>query len=441
MVNRQLYTYKFKSSRLKAFGYVIETTFAESKELGEIIALSDSQVLRSIRDIRGKTIDYDKIEKLYSVRDEIRDKVIKNRQKEEDSLKDTLKKTQDEIYQTLFVPDYITVIIEHPKHYDYIFRNGIIINGCKYERQSCAAGQSRKSTIVLCNSETTGELERRLNNGRNLEKPMVPNKFNAYYGLYSSATYLVSEPKFIVVKDFCNSSTFMANYVKPTANEIDDIVDVEEVTVKMNRSDGMGLISPKQAQIWAEELGLDYLPSQFGIRQSFLKGMLCVFDIHDFCEKVNGGNTLVETIYKDDNGNPIMADLKDYDVIITESQFKLWDSYDSIEHYITNSRKNKLYWGVTQFSPKSDKNVLRLNYQFIQTLNLNQEAVEKMSEMFVEWINNVSYDNVAYMLLFLLGVNNDEDSIRKFLHSSKNYWVMSKHIDNSRRVTRNARGR
>lgn len=59
---RQLYTLKLKSSRLKEFNYNINITFDEAKELKEIIALADSQMLRTIRDVRGKTIDNNKIE-------------------------------------------------------------------------------------------------------------------------------------------------------------------------------------------------------------------------------------------------------------------------------------------------------------------------------------------------------------------------------------------
>ena len=51
---RQIYTLKFKSSLLREFGYKIETTFDEARTLKNVIALADSQMLRTIRDIRGK---------------------------------------------------------------------------------------------------------------------------------------------------------------------------------------------------------------------------------------------------------------------------------------------------------------------------------------------------------------------------------------------------
>ena len=51
--------------------------------------------------------------------------------------------------------------------------------------------------------------------------------------------------------------------------------------------------------------------------------MVCVFPIHEFCEEVNGGNYIVDTIYKDEDGEYIKADLREYDLILSESQFKL----------------------------------------------------------------------------------------------------------------------
>ena len=337
---------------------------------------------------------------------------------------DEAKRIQDKINRMLFNPDYVTVVMDNLKQYDYLYNNGFTINNEKYKRLSCGAGQARVSTVVFGNEKIIPKTKEKLNNGRDLNKKFSPSKFNAYFGLYGSATKEVSEPKFIVVKDYENTTSFMANYVIENGWGVDDTIIQKEIKdTPMNRTDGMGLISYRQAAIWAKEMGLDYVPSQFCIRQSYLKGMVCVFPIHEFCEEVNGGNYLVDTIYKDKDGNYIKADLRDYDLIISESQFKLWDSFDSVDTYIENCHKNKLDWRVALVSPKEAKRMLKLNYQFIQTLNLNKEDIEKLAEQFVEWITKVSYDDAYYMLLFLLGVNNDTEKINNFLSSSEVYWI------------------
>jgi len=455
MINRPLYVRKYHSGRLKEFGYDITNTFDESKDLNEIIGLSDSQLLRTAREIRKRDIDRNKLEVLIKTRDMYRTQLTYQQTKVESAYKskicdklktikvnneftdrlykkyisitvnsDEAKRIQDKINRTLFNSDYITVVMDSKKQYNHLFHNGFKVNGKTYKRLSCSAGQARVSTVVFGSEDILSNVKQKLENGRDNKKTFSPSKFNAYFGLYGSATKLVSEPQFIVVKDYENTTSFMANYVIENGWKVDDtIIQKELKDVPMNRTDGMGLISPHLAKKWSEEMKLDYVPSQFCIRQSFIKGMLCVFPIHEFCEEVNGGNYLVDTIYKDENGEYIKADLRNYDVIISESQFKLWDSFDSIDTYIKNCHKNNLKWGVSLMSPKEANRMLKLNYQFIQTLNLNRDDIEKLAEQFINWILKVSYSDAYYMLLFLLGENNNTRKINNFLSSSEIYWI------------------
>lgn len=463
MVNRPLYIRKYHSERLKEFGYNIENTFNESKSLNEIIGLSDNQILKTIRDVQSRVIDKQKLEILIKTRDMYKMKLTYQQSKKGIASASAIVKKlkyikvknaftyrlyqkyidisvnsneaqriQEKINRMLFHPDYVTVVMDNLKQYDYLYHNGFYINNEKYKRLSCGSGQSRVSTVVFGNEKILPEVKEKLNNGRDLNKKFSPSKFNAYFGLYGSATKEVSEPKFIVVKDYNNTTSFMANYVIENGWGVDDTIIQKMIkNTPMNRTDGMGLISYKQALQWSKELGLDYVPSQFCIRQSYLKGMLCVFPIHEFCQEINDGKYLVDTIYKDNNGNYIKADLREYDVIISESQFKLWDSFDSMNTYIKNCHKNNLSWRVALVTPKEAKKMLKLNYQFIQTLNLNKEDIEKLAEQFIEWITKVSYDDVYYILLFLLGINNDTEKINNFLSSSEIYWIKALIADSS----------
>ena len=417
MVNRPYYTIKLLSSRLKRFNYNISLTLNEGKETGEIIYLSDNQILRTIRDIRKQNVPQSTIEELFQEKIQLK----KNIKTKADITK--LKKLQDRINHIMYIPDYVTVVIENNKHYQYIYKNGIVINGNTYKRLSCSAGQARNSTVVLCNTDIIDEVKERLNNGRDLTKKFSPSKFNAYFGLASSSTRLVTEPRFIVVKDYINTDTFTTNFVTETDWDEDDIIEVKEITQEMNRTDGMGLISPQMAEQWASDLELDYIPCQFCVRQSFIKGMLCVFDFLQFCKEKNNGNYIVDTIYTDEDGNTIKADLRDYDVILSESQFKLWDSYKNTDEYIEKTHQNKLYWGITQMTPKKAKDMLKLNYQFIQTLDLTEEQIHDLCSDFVKWVKGVTNDDIAYTLLFLLGLQHDETIVRRQLQNGSRYWL------------------
>lgn len=409
---------KFSSSRLKEFSYTIkQLSFHKAKQLGEIIGLADNQILRSIRDIQNRYVDTQHIDALYIKRDALKYEPVSA------SVEKELNELQRQIDHLTFIPEYITIVMDHPKHYEHLFHHGLLLNEKKYIRFSCSASQARTSTVVFCEETIYEELSRRLNNGRNMHQPLTPSKFNAYFGVAGSATSLVSTPKFCLVPDFHSEKQFMVNYITETTEDEDDRVDIRNIKEMFNRFDGQGLISIRQAQKWAQELGLDYVPAQWCIRQNFIKGMLCTFDIHKFCHDVNNGEYKISTSYKDKLGNNKVVDLRELDIILSESQFKLWDSFASVEDYMMNCENNKLYWGVSLFTPKYDKNILRLNYQFLQTLNLTNDDIKTVSSKFVNWIQNVTLENVESSLLFLLGENINESNISYFLGESRNHWV------------------
>ena len=65
------------------------------------------------------------------------------------------------------------------------------------------------------------------------------------------------------------------------------------------------------------------------------------------------------------------------------------------------------------------------NYQFLQTLDLDDEMIKDVCQDTIDYIQGVSYDNIYYSLLFMMGENMDYDNIDKFMESSDNYWLKS----------------
>lgn len=430
MKNRQLYTMKFKSSRLKKFNYNITIDYNEALENGEIIALSDNQMLRTIRkvviekykdnsEIKKRILDKNILEEFYQNIDKIK--------KEKNSKENiqTLQETKQNIIDMCYIPEYITIVMEHDKHYEYLYNNGLVINDKTYFRISTSAGKGRSSTVTFCSSDILESVNEILDNGRDKTKKFSPSKFNAYKGLYESKTQTVTTPRFCVVPDYFTSDTFDVNWVTETSNDEDDKIETKTITKDFNRSDGMGIITPNMAKQWSEDLELDYMPCQFCVRQSFIKGMLCVFDAVEFCKEKNNGNYLVDTIYKDKSGQPIKVDLREIDVILTEGQFKLWNSFISLEQYKQNCIDNELLWGVSLYVDKELTNVLRMNYQFLQVTDIPNDKIPKLCESFVKWIQGVNSDDIWYTLLFLMGTNVTQSSIKKYLENSSNWWIKS----------------
>src|SRR5665648_349593 len=104
---------KFKSSRLKEYEYNFDLTFEEAQENGEIIALADNQILRSIRKMQNKNVDLAQLEEWYLERNKLKRK--KSSQENSDRINE-LKKL---IYDMMYIPEYITVVMEHKAHYKH----------------------------------------------------------------------------------------------------------------------------------------------------------------------------------------------------------------------------------------------------------------------------------------------------------------------------------
>ena len=408
---RLFYTVKLDSGLLKENKYNLNLSFYECLKSNLIISLADSQMLRSIRDITGKKVDRDQLEDWWQERDYLKKKKNSkvNRQK--------IKELQDKIYDMMYIPEYITVVMESIKDYERMFKKGFYFNGRLYKRMSCSASQARVSTVVFVDDNIREELRRRLDNGRDLNKPLAPSKYNAYFGLYSSATKEVTKPRFCIIPDYTEVRKVDVDYVIEQPLDEDDIIEPRTIDVEFNMVDGSGLISPTMAEQWGKDLGEDYTPCQFCIRCAFTKGAVNEFDFVEWCKEENNGNYFITDVY----GNQI--DVREIDVILTEGMAKLWDSWKSQEDFERCCEENGIIWGVTKYAPKKDKEVSTANYQFLQTLNLSDEMIKDVCEETVNYIQGVSYDNVYYTLLFLLGENLTSDGIERFMESGDNYWL------------------
>ncbi|MEQ6355237.1 hypothetical protein ABNX05_11465 [Lysinibacillus sp. M3] len=415
---KQYLTLKFNSDRLKKFKYDIQVSLDEAIDNKELIAVFENQLIDCILDIKDAHVEQKEVDKIKSEISKL------NKMDSSGANGAKIKQLHEKLNTMIYVPEYITIEMSNKGQYKHLYKKGVKINGIKYKRFNSSASQARVNTVLFIAETVFEELRNRTDNGRNQNVTIAPAKLNAYRGLYGSSRFRVSTPNFCVVKDYESPTSFKVNFVTETDYSEDDVIEQnKEITKMFNRFDGQGLISPSQARKWANELKLDYLPSQFCIRGSFLKGMLTVMDIHKWIEKFNNGDYIIETIYKDDENKPILVDLRDIDVIITESQLKLWDSWSSVEYYRKCCEENNLSWGVSIYAPKYDKTFFYQNYQFLQTLNLDDNDVVNITDKFVKWIKGVTSENVYYTMLFLVGMNTDENKFIQFLNSKSASWI------------------
>ena len=384
----QFYLFKISTNRLKRSNYNINLTINEARKSGELITLSDSQMLRSLRKIKGQEISQDEINDFINTK-----RKIKNRKSSTENLKELIE-IDKKLDEYLFIPEFISVFITDLREYEHIGRNGFIVNGTKYKRFITGAGQSRRNNSIWVSEKYEAQLKQILNNGRK-DISINPSKYSAYFGLASSATLTVSTPYFCVVPDYVVTRTEKVDYITEV-NGQDDLVEETEKELEFNIWDGQGLISVEYAKKLSEELELDYTPSAFIIRSNFIKGMVCTIDFHKFSEEV-ACNHYITDVW----GNRV--NVRDMDVILTQSQFKLWEAYDSIYDYQKKCRENDLGWGISRVTPKIENKYTFLNYQFIQVLDLNDSQIKDLCKQTVNYFKDITKNNIENTLLYLLG--------------------------------------
>lgn len=315
-----------------------------------------------------------------------------------------VKQLYTELDEIQFKPDYLCVIIDREKDYLRACR-GFKINGLKYQRLLGTNGGVKNSTIVFISDRHADEIKRRINNGRNMEKEMVPAKLEAYKALTCSASIPVSMPNGILVVRDCETE-FLSDiiYLNDEADGEPVMEERKQVPVQLNESDGYGLMLPSLARRWGEELGLDYLVSGVNTRFCWEKGMVFTFDFVDFAEKVAN-----QYLVRDAWGNEV--DIRNVELILTTSMLKLWDSYKSCDDYVQNCLSNGYTFGIAKTCPKELESERTLNYQFIQSYDLSDEDIEELIKPTMDEIRDVLYADRIKTLLFLKGAGLNENNI------------------------------
>ena len=304
-----------------------------------------------------------------------------------------------------YKPDYMCLIIDKEKDY-YRACRGFSINGMKYKRLLGTNGGVKNSTIVFVSERHIDEIRRRIDNGRDLTKEMVPAKLEAYKALTCSASIPVSYPNGILVVNDCEVE-FPADIVYLNDEEPGEpVMEYRyQVPVQVADSDGYGLMLPSLAARWSEELQLDYMVSGVNTRCSWEKGMIFTFDFRDFAENVAG-----TYIVKDAWGNEV--DVRNVELVLTTSMLKLWDSYKSCDDYLRNCKENHYTFGVTKACPKELESERTLNYQFIQSYDLDDDQIEELIKPTMDEIHDILHGDRIKTILYLKGIGLNADNIK-----------------------------
>jgi len=272
----------------------------------DVIALADSQILRFIDQLNGVNTD-------------IQAKMIKNEIKRlrrlevSEKNKSRMKELYTMLYQVQFQKDYLHLVIDKNSDYDRA-NQGFTVNGIKYKRLLGTNGGIKNSTIVYVSERLYPELKRRIDNGRNMEVPVVPAKLEAYQALICSGSIPVSNPNGIIVIPDCETK-FFEDVIRVDDSEGDEptLSFLQNQEITLVDSDGYGFMSPALSYRWNIELGGEEGEYISGVNTRGLpwtKGMLFTFDFVAFAEEVADTYEITD-IWGD------KRDVRDAEVILT----------------------------------------------------------------------------------------------------------------------------
>ncbi len=224
-------------------------------------------------------------------------------------------------------------------------------------------------------------------------------KYSTYLGLASTDSIAVSMPNICVVKDFVKKIEDAFDIVKQTKSE-NGIFEYEvinfsdtkkETEEEVNCFDGAGIVSYERAEIWAKELGLDYVPSSFQIRVlNGIKGNLYTFPVTEYIAYLEENNLQDHLVVLDLWKTLVNIKERKIDVFLTESQFKFHAMYNSFEEWKRafdmdveyNGHSYKRTFNISEVSKNINKlkDELWSAYQPLQTLDFTDDEIVELAK-------------------------------------------------------------
>ena len=193
-VTNQRLVYKIHSTRIKYNNWDLNLSFKEAKRNEEIVSLGDSIVLRMIRQINNNNITEEEIGEIK--------KTIKKSKKNKNN--EVVKDYSKRLVEQTLEKDYLLIIFDSVDDWNKANSKNVDvkINGKTFVRLLGTNGGIKSNTVVFVNKEIHEELDKRLNNGRDLSMKYVPAKFESYKALACSCSIPVTQPsKLLVIKD------------------------------------------------------------------------------------------------------------------------------------------------------------------------------------------------------------------------------------------------
>lgn len=343
------------------------------------------------------------------------------------SISKILNQNPNEIDYTKYI---IAVLIDSKQDFKRATsKKGFKINGIKFKRFVGTTGGLKNDTVIFVNEEIYDELYKISECNRKTDIPFIPAKLEAYRALFCSSSQEIISPRNILVVKDCITK-YRDTVIKLDDGDVEDkseptINKLENIELENNTSDGYSLCTIKFMNKIKDKLKIDYIPSGVCLRNAWFKGMLFPFPILEFFDKYRPNDYIVKDIW----GNDI--DIRDVDIITTESSLKLWKCYDSIEHYMNSYKQCGFEFSVTKISPKELEDEREINYQYLQSYDFTDKDIEELCEPTIKYLKDSMCGDYEQTIKFL-GIDGklNDNSWQQALYTNK-YMINDPYIIDS----------
>ncbi len=297
----------------------------------------------------------------------------------------------------------------------HIIRNGFTVNGVRYVITEKSASMSRNAILGFVDSAIEPEINRHISMDLQMKSTVIC-KYLAYRGLMFSSCFNLENwyPKVIVVDDYEKivpnqlikyAIDVEKEYIDKTTGEIkkykEKAIKEGYQDVNILPFDGCGLFHPQIGAEIRERLGVEKGVTSVMIRANFIKGVIHEMAYDKFLE--SRGVSEIKDIWG------VYHDASEPMIILTKSMYKGYKYFknsSNISDWINYWAKFKEYnhcIGITKWNDSvEDEDVYKeINYQILQTLDLDYDDFCSLAEESVDWATKIVHGDKIYTNCFL----------------------------------------
>lgn len=355
----------------------------EAVKSGKIIGISSSQVVDWIYELRGTTY-LEMCEQVGTLKQQMKNS-------------DNRSEIKAKIDEMLFIDELVRVKFTRQADFKK-YGKSFTLNGKKY----VFILNKGDETITYIREDLFEIINGRIEGNRDMNYKLVPAKLNAYRSLSMSTSKAVTDTdRVIVVKD-CEKTLSNMEYLFVNASELKIEHRVEDVVRNIN--DGYGFVSPRMAEQWSKDLGHENIDSAFQVRTLYCKGILATFDYIQFATDHN--------TYEVVDYWGTTRDIRDADIILSESMLKLAGAYSSCEEWLQAIKQHDYKWRIAKTSKKQKYGYT--NYQQLLPMSLDEKDCEELLSDSIQMLKDIHGGDWLSTTLYLNGSGASSDNLDSF---------------------------